>query len=90
VLSGIQDGWKRKGLSGKSIIFLFQQGGPSQFETFDPKPDAPDGVQTYNPAFDVTPAELITALITERGRRKQAFGIMRRWYGDMPDGSGSD
>lgn len=28
---------------------------------------APDGVQVYNPAFDVTPAELVTAIITERG-----------------------
>lgn len=28
---------------------------------------APEGVQVYNPAFDVTPAELITALVTERG-----------------------
>ncbi|MCA9127797.1 MAG: S-methyl-5-thioribose-1-phosphate isomerase [Planctomycetales bacterium] len=28
---------------------------------------APDGIGVYNPAFDVTPAELITALITERG-----------------------
>ncbi len=28
---------------------------------------APQGVKTYNPAFDVTPAALITALITERG-----------------------
>ncbi len=28
---------------------------------------APAGVGVYNPAFDVTPAELITALITERG-----------------------
>lgn len=28
---------------------------------------APDGVEVYNPAFDVTPAELITAVITERG-----------------------
>lgn len=28
---------------------------------------APDGVKVYNPAFDVTPAELITAIITERG-----------------------
>ena len=27
----------------------------------------PDGVDVYNPAFDVTPAELITAIITERG-----------------------
>ena len=28
---------------------------------------APDGVDVYNPAFDVTPAALITAIITERG-----------------------
>lgn len=28
---------------------------------------APLGIRTRNPAFDVTPAELITALITERG-----------------------
>jgi methylthioribose-1-phosphate isomerase len=28
---------------------------------------APDGVEVRNPSFDVTPAELITALITERG-----------------------
>ena len=27
----------------------------------------PAGVSVYNPAFDVTPAELITALITEKG-----------------------
>jgi methylthioribose-1-phosphate isomerase len=28
---------------------------------------APDGVQVRNPAFDITPAELVSALITERG-----------------------
>ncbi|MDR4886930.1 S-methyl-5-thioribose-1-phosphate isomerase [Fredinandcohnia sp. QZ13] len=28
---------------------------------------APEGVQVYNPAFDVTPNELITAIITEKG-----------------------
>ncbi|MEN6407587.1 MAG: S-methyl-5-thioribose-1-phosphate isomerase [Thermoguttaceae bacterium] len=28
---------------------------------------APDGVAVYNPAFDVTPAELIAAIICERG-----------------------
>ncbi|MFZ1803399.1 MAG: S-methyl-5-thioribose-1-phosphate isomerase [Nitrospira sp.] len=28
---------------------------------------APKGVAVYNPAFDVTPAELITGIITERG-----------------------
>ncbi|MBF0292649.1 MAG: S-methyl-5-thioribose-1-phosphate isomerase, partial [Nitrospinae bacterium] len=28
---------------------------------------APDGVNVFNPAFDVTPAELIASIITERG-----------------------
>lgn len=28
---------------------------------------APDGVSVYNPAFDVTPAELITGIVTEKG-----------------------
>jgi methylthioribose-1-phosphate isomerase len=31
------------------------------------KATAPEGVGVYNPAFDVTPAELISAIITERG-----------------------
>ncbi|HET6675780.1 MAG TPA: S-methyl-5-thioribose-1-phosphate isomerase [Nitrospiraceae bacterium] len=30
-------------------------------------PIAPSGIDVYNPAFDVTPAELITGIITERG-----------------------
>jgi methylthioribose-1-phosphate isomerase len=30
-------------------------------------PVAPTGVNVYNPAFDVTPAELISGIITERG-----------------------
>ena len=28
---------------------------------------APDGIRVYNPAFDVTPAELIAGIITEKG-----------------------
>lgn len=31
------------------------------------KQTAPDGAKTYNPAFDVTPAELITGIVTELG-----------------------
>jgi methylthioribose-1-phosphate isomerase len=45
-------------------------------------PVAPTGVAVYNPAFDVTPAELITGIITERGIFKPgelagAFGTGR-------------
>lgn len=31
------------------------------------RPTAPDGIRVYNPAFDITPHELITAIITEKG-----------------------
>ncbi len=33
-------------LTGKSVVFLFMHGGPSQTETFDPKMTAPDGVRS--------------------------------------------
>ncbi len=38
---------------------------------------APTGTPVYNPAFDVTPAALITAIITERGvfRPPYAFDV---------------
>lgn len=49
---------------------------------------APDGVRVYNPAFDVTPGELVTAVVTERG-------IVRAPYGPglaaiMMDAAGAD
>lgn len=31
----------RRAGKAKSVVFIFQSGGPSQHETFDPKPDAP-------------------------------------------------
>ncbi len=34
---------------------------------------APPGVKTYNPSFDVTPAALITAIVTERGIVRPPF-----------------
>ena len=33
-------------LKDKSVIFLFLHGGPSQFETFDPKMDAPPDIRS--------------------------------------------
>jgi methylthioribose-1-phosphate isomerase len=34
---------------------------------------APDGIDVYNPAFDVTPAPLIAGFITERGVIRPPF-----------------
>ena len=41
---------------------------------------APEGVHVYNPAFDVTPAELVTAFISEKGVALPPFGEhFRKW-----------
>jgi methylthioribose-1-phosphate isomerase len=41
---------------------------------------APEGVGIYNPAFDVTPAELVTAIISEKGIARPPFAeVLRRW-----------
>jgi len=55
--------------------FALENGGLIPIEQRDPeevtqgfgKQTAPDGVTVYNPAFDVTPAELIAGLVTEKG-----------------------
>jgi methylthioribose-1-phosphate isomerase len=45
-----------------------EQRNPSEVTTIHGShPVAPKDVAVYNPAFDVTPAELITGIITERG-----------------------
>ncbi|NDY42172.1 S-methyl-5-thioribose-1-phosphate isomerase [Dissulfurirhabdus thermomarina] len=43
---------------------------------------APPGVPAANPAFDVTPAELVTAIVTERGVLRPPYGAaIRRLLG---------
>ena len=44
-----------------------EQRSPQEITHGFGKQTAPDGIGVYNPAFDVTPSELITAIITERG-----------------------
>ncbi len=37
---------EKSSLRDKSVVFLFMHGGPSQFETFDPKMDAPSSIRS--------------------------------------------
>lgn len=47
---------------------------PEEIKTkFFEKPMAPGDVKCYNPAFDVTPAELISAIVTEKGVFKYPY-----------------
>ena len=40
--------------TGKSVVFLLQHGGPTQFETFDPKLDVSDGIRTVGGVTETT------------------------------------
>ena len=52
--------------SGDDIVI--EERSPDEIKTkFFEKPMAPSGVKCFNPAFDVTDAELITAIVTEKG-----------------------
>jgi methylthioribose-1-phosphate isomerase len=44
-----------------------EQRPPAELTTFNGKPTAPEGCPVWNPAFDVTPADLITGILTEKG-----------------------
>jgi methylthioribose-1-phosphate isomerase len=54
------------GIATGSEIPIEQRAGREIVQGFG-KATAPDGVEVYNPAFDVTPASLISGIITERG-----------------------
>jgi len=50
---------------GQSIVVEHRAAG--EVTTFGGSQVTPEGADAYNPAFDVTPAGLVSALITERG-----------------------
>lgn len=52
--------------SGRDIV-IEQRDADEVTEQWYARRMAPEGVAVYNPAFDVTPGELVTAIITERG-----------------------
>jgi methylthioribose-1-phosphate isomerase len=50
-----------------------EERSPKEITEFGGKRITPEGVSVFNPAFDVTPAELVTAIITERGIARPPF-----------------
>jgi methylthioribose-1-phosphate isomerase len=52
-------------LTGKDIPI--EERNTEEITNWDGRRIAPEGINVYNPAFDVTPHELITAIVTDRG-----------------------
>ncbi len=51
---------------------MIEERDPDELRTFAGTTVSPPNTDVFNPAFDVTPAELITAVVTEHGRYRPA------------------
>jgi methylthioribose-1-phosphate isomerase len=65
----------REMASGESIPIEARD--PNEVRAFLGAPSAPLGVTALNPAFDVTPAELITAIVTDRAVHYPPYDFRR-------------
>lgn len=62
----------------KSVVFIFQSGGPSQHETFDPKPESPDMIRgDFGVVRTRTPGELFCEHLPKLAARSDRFSIVR-------------
>jgi len=65
-----------------SCIFMFLAGGASQFETFDPKPDAPIEVRgLWKPINTNVPGTFLCEKMPLLARRMDKVAIVRSWQG---------
>jgi hypothetical protein len=62
----------------KSVVFIFQSGGPSQHETFDPKPNAPDVIRgEYQTTATRLPGVRFCEYLPRLAQRADKFAIVR-------------
>lgn len=62
----------------KSVIFLFQWGGPSHVDMFDTKPNAPDGIRgPYKPIASSCPQIQVGEKLPETAKRMDKVTLIR-------------
>jgi uncharacterized protein (DUF1501 family) len=67
-----------KKATAKSVIMLFQFGGPSHLDTFDPKPDAPSGIRgEFGTLKTRTPGLLVTEHLPKLAERSDIYSVIR-------------
>ncbi|HCP83700.1 MAG: hypothetical protein CMM04_05165 [Rhodopirellula sp.] len=68
--------------SEMSCIFLFLAGGPSHYETFDPKPDAPAEIRgLWDPISTNVPGVQICEKMPLMSSRMDKVAVVRSWRG---------
>jgi hypothetical protein len=65
-------------LKDRSVIFLFMHGGPSQFETFDPKMDMPSNIRSATGEIQTTlPGVTFGSTFQQLAKLAHKFSIVR-------------
>lgn len=78
------------GARARSVIFLFLYGGPSQLETFDMKPDAPEKIRgPFRPIACRTPGLLLCEHLPRLAQASDKFCVLRTMTHDYNDHSGA-
>ena len=73
----------------KSVVFLMLFGGPSQLETFDLKPDAPDNIRgPFRPIASRTPELRISEHLTNMAQVSDKYCVIRTMSHNFNDHSG--
>ncbi|MFO0846126.1 MAG: DUF1501 domain-containing protein [Gemmataceae bacterium] len=71
----------RRAGQARAVVFIFQSGGPSQHETFDPKPDAPDGIRgEYGTVQTRLPGVRFCEYLPRLARRADLFSVVRTMH----------
>ena len=87
--AGVKD--RSKVSNEKSVIILWKRGGPSQHETWDPKPDAP---KEYRGSFGAmstkVPGTQICDLLPKCAQMTDKFAIIRSLHHNQPGHSAGD
>jgi hypothetical protein len=72
----------------RSVVYLFQSGGPAQHETWDLKPDAPSTVRgEFRPIATNVPGVLVCEHLPELARRADRFALLRSFSHSSNDHS---
>ncbi|MFO1020641.1 MAG: DUF1501 domain-containing protein [Planctomycetales bacterium] len=68
----------KESTAAKHVIFLCLNGGPSHFETFDPKPEAPVGIRgPYHPIATSVPGMFLSETLPRLAQRGDKFSLIR-------------
>src|SRR3954469_10376597 len=70
----------------QSVLLLYLQGSPSHIDTWDPKPDAPDGIRgEFKPIATTVPGMRVAEVLPKLAQQAHRFTLLRS-LGVKPQG----